>query len=263
MMMMMMMALMMTLRTIVEDKQEAKHLNRAIIFKVPDLKHYRLPNTIHLILRITSAYVDETSITRPHPDDHTIRTTRDEIFLFKYILFVIRSSERQLMAIFECLWCTRSHEDKEVLLWWTSIIYTQIATVGILFIIHWRFTLIDSEVTLYPCSCVLEICHLRFILWPLSRLFQLAHTRIHWKIKRNMTFLCILWEKRGKKTTVYIHVVDYLGARVNMYMRMGVTSRALYRRRYLWTCCHFSNWDSRLTYNVTDFEFEKNNRHTF
>lgn len=109
----------------------------------------------------------------------------------------------------------------------------------------------------------LEICHLRFILWPLSRLFQLAHTRIHWKIKRNMTFLCILWEKRGKKTTVYIHVVDYLGARVNMYMRMGVTSRALYRRRYLWTCCHFSNWDSRLTYNVTDFEFEKNNRHPF
>lgn len=67
------------------NKKQYTLLNRAIIFNVPDLKHYRLSNTIPLIPKMTSAYVNKTSVTHPHPDDHTIQTKRDKIVLFTYI----------------------------------------------------------------------------------------------------------------------------------------------------------------------------------
>jgi len=40
-----MMMMMMTLRTIDDDKEEAVHRNRAISFNGPDLQHHRLTNT--------------------------------------------------------------------------------------------------------------------------------------------------------------------------------------------------------------------------
>ena len=66
--------------------------------------------------------------------------------------------------------------------------------------------------------------------------------------------------KRGKKT-VYIYVVDYLGARVNMHV--GIASyfpTFILLWPLLWIfvgLCHSSNWDFRLTNDAADFEFEK------
>ena len=56
-------------------------LNWPVTFNRPNLWHQRLPNTIHLTLKMTSAQVVEMSVTNnssfqsyPHPDDHTAQT---------------------------------------------------------------------------------------------------------------------------------------------------------------------------------------------
>ena len=56
------------------------------------MEHHQLANTIHLILRMASAeVVRETSVTNsssfrtyPHPDDHTIRTSRCTYYWHEY-----------------------------------------------------------------------------------------------------------------------------------------------------------------------------------
>ena len=62
-------------------------LNWPISFNGPVLQHHRLKNTIHLTLKMTSAQVDESSVTNnssfqnySHPDDHTLRTPHVVLF---------------------------------------------------------------------------------------------------------------------------------------------------------------------------------------
>ena len=66
-----------------DDKLYTSLSAKTIMAKVTNhFQHHRLTNTIHLTLKMSSAQVVETSVTKnsssqnyTHPDDHTIRTT--------------------------------------------------------------------------------------------------------------------------------------------------------------------------------------------